>query len=140
MQRVEYNVKYQSSTSPGPPLVVSSTLVLILVRLVGGGWSISRRRGISRRGSVSVVLVAVSGLQVLELVALRQAVRETGLLQDLGGSGSSHRELRRDVGLGRGGEVGDCVGQRLLVDDGRGESALNGVGLMVVRKNRIIGQ
>ena len=71
MQRVEYNVKYQSSTSPGSPLVVSSTLVLILVRLVGGGWSISRRGGISRRGSVSVVLVAVSGLQVLELVALR---------------------------------------------------------------------
>jgi len=47
----------------------------------------------------------------------------------MGGSGSSHRELCRDVGLGRDGDVGACVGQRLLVNNGRGESVLDGVGL-----------
>ena len=105
----------------GSPLVVSSTLVLI--RLVGGGW------GVSRRGSVSVPLVGVSLREVLVLIASGQAISETGLLRDLGGSGSSHRELRRDVGLGRGGEVGDRVSQRLLINDSRGEGALDGVGL-----------
>ena len=85
----------------------------------------------SRRGSISVPLVVVSGLQVLVLVTLGQAFREAGLLQDLGGSRSSHRELGRDVGLGRGREVGECVGQRFLVDNGRGESAFDGVGLKV---------
>jgi len=122
-ERTGYKVNMHGSTvSPGPSLVVSSTL-LILIRLVGGGW------GWSRRGSVSVPLVAVSGLQVLVFIALRQAVREAGLLRDQGGSGSRHRELRRDVGLGRGGEVGDCICHRLLVNNGRGEGALNGVGL-----------
>jgi hypothetical protein len=82
-----------------------------------------------RRGSVSVPLVVVSGLQILVLVALSQAVSETGLLQDLGGSRSSDRELGRDVGLGRGREVGDCVSHRFLVNNGRGESALDCVGL-----------
>ena len=126
-ERGEYMMnRYESTTSLGPPLVVSSILVLILVRLVGGG------RGMSRRGSVSVPLVVVSGLQVLVLVALGQAFRETSLLQDLGGSSrSSHRELGRDVGLGRGREVGECVGQRFLVNNGRGESAFDGVGLKV---------
>jgi len=115
---------YKSTTSLGPPLVVSSTLVLRLIRLVGGG------RGISRRGSVSVPLVTISGLQVLVLVALGQAIRETGLLQDLGGSRSGDRELGRDVGFGRRREVGDCIGQRFLVNNSRGESALDGVGLV----------
>lgn len=68
-------------------------------------------------------------MQVLVFFALAQAFGEAGLLQDLGGCGSSHRELRRDVGLGGGGEVGERVGQRLFVSDGRGESALDGVGL-----------
>ena len=123
-ERAEYMAnRYKSTTSSGTPLVVSSILVLILIRLVGGG------RGMSRRGSVSVPLVVVSGLQVLVLVALGQAFRETGLLQDLGGSRSSHRELGRDVGLGRGREVGECVSHRLLVNNGRGESAFDGVGL-----------
>lgn len=117
--------RYKSTTSSGPPLVVSSVLVLVFVRLVGGG------RGMSRRGSVSVPLVVVSGLQVLVLVTLGQAFREAGFLQDLGGSRSSHRELGRDVGLGRGREVGECVGQRFLVDNGRGESAFDGVGLEI---------
>jgi len=85
---------------------------------------------VSRRGSISVPLVGVSGLDVLVLIALVQAFRETGLLQDMGGSGSSHRELCRDVGLGRGGEVGDGVSQRLLVNNSRSESALDGVGLV----------
>lgn len=52
-----------------------------------------------RRGNVSVVLVAVPGLQVLVLVALVQALGETSLFVDLGGRGRSHRELCRDVGL-----------------------------------------
>lgn len=103
--------------------------MLILVGLVGGG------RGVSRGGSVSVPLVGVSGFQVLVLLALRQALRESGLLQDLGGSGSSHRELCRDVGCGRGVEVGGCVGQRFLIDNGRGESALDGVGLEALRQH-----
>jgi len=81
----EYKVDtYKSATSLVPPLVVPSTLTLILVRLVGGGWSISRR------GSVSVPLVAVSGLKVLVLFALGQAIRKTSLLRHLGGSGSGH--------------------------------------------------
>ena len=63
---------YKSTTSPRPLLVVSTTLVLI--RLIRGGW------GISRRGSVGVPLVAVSGLQVLVFVTLVQAISETGLL------------------------------------------------------------
>ena len=83
----------------------------------------------SRRGSISVPLVVVSRLQVLVLVTLGQAFRETGFLQDMGGSGSSHRELCRGIGLGRGGNVGGCVRQRLLVNNGRGESVLDGVGL-----------
>lgn len=104
-------------------LVVPSVLTLILVRLVGGGW------GISRRGGVSVPLVAVSGLEVLVLFALGQAVSETGLLQDVGGSGGGHRELGRDVGLGSGRKVGDCIYHRFLVNNSRGEGALDGVGL-----------
>jgi len=125
-ERAEYMMnRYKSTTSSGPSLIVSSILVLILIRLVGGG------RGMSRRGSISVPLVVVSGLQVLVLVTLRQAFRETGLLQDLGGSRSSHRELGRNVGLGRGREVGECVGQRFLVNNCRGESAFDGVGLKV---------
>jgi len=66
--------------SLGPPLVVSSMLL-------GGG------RGMSRRGSICVPLVAVPGLQVLVLFALVQACGEAGLLNDLGGGGSGHREL-----------------------------------------------
>lgn len=112
---------YKSATSLVPPLVVPSTLTLILVRLVGGRW------GISRRGSVSVPLVAVSGLKVLVLFALGQAIRKTSLLRHLGGSGSRHRELGRDVGRGRSREVGNGVCHRLLVNNGRGEGALNGI-------------
>ena len=91
--------------------------------MVCGGW------GRSRRGGVSVPLVAVSGLQVLEFIALRQAISEAGLLHDLGDSGSRHRELCRDVSLGGGGEVGESVGQRHLVNNGRGDGALDGVSL-----------
>ena len=155
-EKTEYKVNInKSTTSPRSPLVVSSILGLVLIRLVGRGWGIGRRRtvsvplvvvssinwrgtvgvplvavsSISRRGSVSVPLVTVSGLQVLVLIALVQAISETSLLHDLGASRGSHRELGRDVGLGSGREVGDCIGQRFLVNNGRGESALDGVGL-----------
>jgi len=77
----------QSSTSPVPPLVVSSALMLVFVRLLGRG------RGLSRRGSICVPLVAVPGLQILVLFTFGQASREPGLLQELGGGGNGHREL-----------------------------------------------
>lgn len=82
----------------------------------------------SRRGGISVPHVAVPCRQVLILVARGQTISETGLLQGLGGSGSRHRELSRNVSLGSGGEVGDCVSHRFLVNDRRGESAFDGVG------------
>lgn len=69
------------------------------------------------------------------MVALRQTVSKAGLLHYLSGSGSSHRELCRDVGLGRGGEVGDCVSQRLLVNNGRDKSVLEGVGLKGIHQS-----
>lgn len=124
-----FRLNNKSSISTRPLLIIPSALGVasalghVLIRLIGGGWSI--RRG----GSVSVPLVAVSGRQVLVLVARGQAIRETGLLHDLGCSGSGHRELCRDIGRGRGGEVGECVSHRPLVNNGRGESALNGVRL-----------
>jgi len=58
--------------------------MLVFVRLLSGG------RGMSRRGSICVPLVAVPGLQVPVLFALLQASSEGGLLLDLGGSGSGH--------------------------------------------------
>lgn len=88
-------VNCYSFASPGPPSIFS-ILVLILIRLVGRGWCIGRR------GSIGVVLVAVSGLQVLVLLALGQASGETTLLHNLNGCGGSHRELCRDVSLGGG--------------------------------------
>ena len=44
----------------------------------------------------------------------------------------------RDISLGSGGEVGDCVSHCFLVNHRRGESALNGVGLEGVHQHCLL--
>jgi len=78
------------------------------------------------RGGVSVPLIFVSRFQVLVLIALGQAFGESGLLQDLCGSGSGQPDRCRRVGLG----LSECVGQSFLVGNCRGEGTLEGLGIV----------